>query len=317
MSFAMRLLPRPCPVANVARPLLHAGHPPACRESMVRCIVGSSGPGRRRRSIRNPLRRVPGASVASPSIAAPERGPIAFGGGIGCVPCRAEPPLRRSRHRRELPGACPKVASPQFRAARRAGPRRARARQCAGRGPAPPRVPLLRHPRGRQDDARAHPRQVHQLRDRRHLEAVRRVQRLRRDRRGPVRRPAGGGRGVALEGGRDARSHGQRPVHPRPRPLQGVPHRRGAHVLGEELQRVAEDAGGAAAPREVPARDDRSAEASDHCALALPEVRSQAAAGRRHRGPTWSGSLPRSRSGSRRRRWGSWRGRRTGACAMR
>ena len=41
---------------------------------MVRCIVGSSGPGRRRRSIRNPLRRVPGASVASPSIAAPERG---------------------------------------------------------------------------------------------------------------------------------------------------------------------------------------------------------------------------------------------------
>ena len=41
---------------------------------MVRCIVGSSGPGRRRRSIRNPLRRVPGASVASPSIAVPERG---------------------------------------------------------------------------------------------------------------------------------------------------------------------------------------------------------------------------------------------------
>jgi len=41
---------------------------------MVRCIVGSSGSGRGRRSIRHPLRLVPGASVANPSIAIPERG---------------------------------------------------------------------------------------------------------------------------------------------------------------------------------------------------------------------------------------------------
>ena len=294
------------------------------------------------------------------------RGPgarrIVLGGRIGCVPCRAEPPLRRSRHPRELPGPCPQVASPQLRAARRAdsrrsrarqragcdalhhganipvsyqvlarkwrppqlraarraGPCRACARQCAGCGSAPPRLPLHRHPRGRQDDARAHPRQVHQLRRPASTStAVRRVRRVCRDRRGPVRRSAGGGRGVALEGGRDPRSHGQRPVHAGPGPLQGVPHRRGAHVLGEELQRAAEDAGGAAAAREVPARDDGPPEASDHGALAVPEVQPQATAGRRHRRP------PRAdpRRGSDRVRIGGGAarlaGRRTGACAMR
>ncbi len=46
------------------------------------------------------------------------------------------------------------------------------------------------------------------------------------------------------------------------------------------LQRAAEDARGAAAARQVPARDDRSAEAAGHRAVALSAVQSQAVHGR-------------------------------------
>ena len=59
-------------------------------------------------------------------------------------------------------------------------------------------------------------------------------------------------------------------------PVQGLHHRRGAHALGRGVQRAAQDAGGAAAAREVRLRHDRRAEgaADDH--LALPAVRPEA-----------------------------------------
>ena len=100
-----------------------------------------------------------------------------------------------------------------------------------------------------------------------------------RDRRRPVRRSHRSRRRLAHEGGRHARAAGQRAVRPHARSLQGVPHRRGAHALHAFVQRAAEDARRAAAAREVSARDDRSAEAAGHRAVAVPAVQSQAAAG--------------------------------------
>ena len=61
-----------------------------------------------------------------------------------------------------------------------------------------------------------------------------------------------------------------------PRTLQGVSHRRSAHAVESLLQRAPEDARGAAAAREVPARNDRSSEAAGHRAVALPAVQPEA-----------------------------------------
>ena len=59
--------------------------------------------------------------------------------------------------------------------------------------------------------------------------------------------------------------------------VQGLPDRRSAHAVEDGVQRAAEDAGGAAGAREVPARHHRSAEAAGHGAVALPAVQPQAA----------------------------------------
>ena len=158
---------------------------------------------------------------------------------------------------------------------------------------------------------------VAQLRARRQLEALRRVRRLPRNRRGPLRRPDRGRRGLAHQGRRHARAARERPVPAEPRPLQGLPDRRSPHAVGPFLQCAAEDARGAAAARQVPARDDRPAEAAGDRAVALPAVQPEAAAGRADRGaPVARSSGPRA-SPSRRRRCSCSRGRRTAACATR
>ena len=102
------------------------------------------------------------------------------------------------------------------------------------------------------------------------------------------------------------------------RPLQGLPDRRSAHAVDAFLQRAAEDARGAAAAREVPARDDRSAEAAGDRAVALPAVQSEAAAGRADRGAP--AADPRRREASTfepAARRSCSRARRTAACATR
>ena len=104
---------------------------------------------------------------------------------------------------------------------------------------------------------------------------------LPRDRRRALPRSDRGRCGLAHQGGRYARAARQRAVRPGARALQGVPHRRGAHALDAFLQRAAEDARGAAAAREVPARDHRPAEAAGDGAVALPAVQPEAPAGRR------------------------------------
>ena len=174
--------------------------------------------------------------------------------------------------RHELSRPRPQMAAAQLRRTGRAGARPSRARQRARLRPHPPRVPVHRHARRRQDHDRAHPCQVAELRDGRVVEALRRVQRLPRHRRGPLRRPDRGRRGVAHQGRRHARAARQRAVRAGPRPLQGLPDRRSAHAVDALVQRAAEDARRAAAARQVPARDDRSAEAAGHRAVALPAV---------------------------------------------
>ena len=119
------------------------------------------------------------------------------------------------------------------------------------------------------------------------------------------------------EGRRHARAARQRAVLAGARPLQGLPDRRSAHAVDALLQRAAEDARGAAAAREVPARDHRSAEAAGDGAVALPAVQPEAlSAG--HDLQAADGDLrSRRRSSSSRRRCGWWRAPRKAACAMR
>ena len=97
-----------------------------------------------------------------------------------------------------------------------------------------------------------------------------------RDRRGPLRRPARDRRREQHRHRQRSRADRQRAVRADARPLQGLSHRRSAHALEERVQRAPEDARGAAAARQVPARDDRSAEAAGHRALALHQVQPEA-----------------------------------------
>ncbi len=116
------------------------------------------------------------------------------------------------------------------------------------------------------------------------LESLRRVRSLPGNRRGPLHGPDRGRRGLAHQGRRHAGAPRERPVPAESRPLQGLPDRRSPHVVGPFLQRVAEDARGAATARQVPARDDRPAEAAGDGVVALPAIQPEAAAGRADRG---------------------------------
>ena len=70
------------------------------------------------------------------------------------------------------------MAAAFLRRTRGPGARARGARQRADTGARAPRVPVHRHARRGQDDHRAHPRQVPQLRDRRHRDALRQVRHL-------------------------------------------------------------------------------------------------------------------------------------------
>ncbi len=60
---------------------------------------------------------------------------------------------------------------------------------------------------------------------------------------------------------------------------EGLRHRRSPHAHDRGVQRAAEDARGAAAARDVRARDHRAAQAAEHDPVALPALRLQARAG--------------------------------------
>ena len=99
-----------------------------------------------------------------------------------------------------LPRPRPQVAAQAFRRTGRAGARRPRADQCAGNRPRPPRVPVHRHARRRQDHDRAHLREIAELRARHVGRTLRRLLDLHRRRCRPLLRLCGfdGLRGVGF-----------------------------------------------------------------------------------------------------------------------
>ena len=133
--------------------------------------------------------------------------------------------------------------------------------------------------------------------------SLRRVPRLRGDPRRPPSRRDGDGRRQPHRRGRRARDHRGDALPPDPGPHQGVRHRRSPHAVAQRVQRAAEDAGGAAAAREVRVRHHRTAQGAGHRAVALPALRPAAGAHRGtggafrpHRGAGGGGGRSRPRS---------------------
>ncbi len=139
--------------------------------------------------------------------------------------------------------------------------------------PARARVPVHRAARRRQDHHRPPGRQGAQLREGSDRRALRRLPALPRDRRGARGRRDRDRR--RLEQRRRQRPRHRRggEVPARPRPLQGLRHRRGPHAVAGRLQRAPEDAGGAAAAREVRAGHHRRPQGPRDHPLPLPAVR--------------------------------------------
>ncbi len=182
-----------------------------------------------------------------------------LGAGVGLTRASIPP---EHRVKRELYGFGVEMAAAAVRGARRPAARRPGARELARRESAASRLFVHRHAWGRQDHGRAIARQSAELRDRRGRGAVRRVCILQGDRRGSVRGPHRSRRGLSHTRGRHSRVARQRSVRADARTLQGVPHRRGAHALESFVQCTLEDARGAAAAREVSARDHGSPKSS-------------------------------------------------------
>ena len=176
-----------------------------------------------------------------------------------------------------------------IRRAGRPGARDHRAAERGARRPGRARLPVLGSARHREDHDRPHPRQGAQLpRPRPRRRRVRRVRELRRDRRGAVPRPLRARRGVEQQRRRHPRAHGERAPRARAhREVQGVPHRRGAHALGERIQCAAQDARGTARARGVRARHHRPGACAPHDQVAHPALRVHAVLPRRAQLGTW------------------------------
>ena len=86
-------------------------------------------------------------------------------------------------------------------------------------------------------------------------------------------------------------------------PLQGLHRRRGPHALREGVQRLPEDAGGAAAARQVRVRHHRDPQGPGDDPVALPAVRPAPRRGRRPCSRTSPRSAPPKASRPRTRRW--------------
>ena len=82
--------------------------------------------------------------------------------------------------------------------------------------------------------------------------------------------------GASYTGVDDVRRLQETPAPARARPLQDLHRGRGPHALGRGLERVPEDARGAAPAREVHLRDDGGAQGPGHDPEPLPALRLQA-----------------------------------------
>ncbi len=83
------------------------------------------------------------------------------------------------------------------------------------------------------------------------------------------------------QGRRDARADRRRALRPGAGALQGLHHRRSAHAVDAGLQRPPEDAGRAAAARQVHLRHHRDPQGAGDHPLALPALRPAPGRGRR------------------------------------
>ena len=117
------------------------------------------------------------------------------------------------------------------------------------------------------------PRRMPELRARPDDRAVRRVRVVRVDRECELARRDRDGCGVEQLGRRHPRAARERRLRARERAPQGVHPRRGPHALDGRLERVPEDARGAAAEHRVRARDDRGAEGPGDGRRPLPPLR--------------------------------------------
>ena len=180
--------------------------------------------------------------------------------------------------RRALPGPRPQVPAADLRRPHRPGRDGAHAAQRVRDGPHPAGLDPHRRARRRQDHDGAHPGARPELPARgRQRRADGRSPRGRRALPrhhgiAPCRR-AGDGRGVPhRHRGREA-DHRRRALRAGLGPLQGLHHRRGPHALGEGVQRLPEDAGGAAAARQVRVRHHRDPQGAGDDPVALPALR--------------------------------------------
>ncbi len=165
------------------------------------------------------------------------------------------------------------IPSADLRRPRRPGARDADALQRDPHRACGARVPLHRRARRRQDDDGADRGQGAQLRKGPDPRALRRVRSLPRHHRRPRHGRAGDGRRLEQQRRGRAPAPGVHPLSAQPRPLQDRDRRRGPHAVHGRVQRVPEDAGGAAAAREVHLRHDGGAQGPGHHPLALPALR--------------------------------------------
>ena len=170
---------------------------------------------------------------------------------------------------------------PPARLLRRGGRPAARRPHPAQRGRAgqgPPRLPLRRLARDRQDLDGEDPRPLAQLRARRADDhPLRRVRVLPDDRRRHLDRRDRDGRRLQPLGRRRPRPARAGRLRPGRRPLEGLHPRRGAHAHQGGLERLPEDARGAAAEHRLRARDHRVAQGDGDDRRPLPALRLPAA----------------------------------------
>ena len=175
-------------------------------------------------------------------------------------------------HRVDLP--LPPPPPWLLRRGRRAAARGPHPAQRGRAGQGPPRLPLRRLARDRQDLDGEDPRPLAQLRARRpDGDALRRMRVLRDDRRRHLDRRDRDGRRLQPLRRRRPRPARAGRLRARRRPLEGLHPRRGAHADQGGLERLPEDARGAAAEHRLRPRHDRGPQGDGDDRRPLPALR--------------------------------------------
>ncbi len=174
---------------------------------------------------------------------------------------------------RASPVSLSQAPAPYVRRRRRPGAGRAHAAQRRAAREGPPRLPVRRLARDGEDLDGEDPRGLPELRARPHDRPLRRVRIVSLDRARLLARRDRDGRRVEQLGRRHPRAARERRLLAGLRAQQGVHPRRGPHALDGRLERVLEDARGAAPEHGLRARHDRGAEGAGDGRRPLPPLR--------------------------------------------